>query len=418
MFQTSSNSVALHIGLRYTRAKQRNGFISFVSIFALVGMALGVFALIVVLSVMNGFDRELKQRLLRVVPHGNLSTHSPLIDWKSLYARIGDTQGLIAAAPFIEGKGLLAAGSVVKPIQIQGVNPKYEKNISAVHDHMIAGELAFIQPGQYGIVMGDLLAAHLGLRVGDKVSLTLPEVSVTPAGIFPRSKRFKLVGIFSVGAPVDQYLVLIHINDAQKLFRRGQAVDGLHLKFDDIYRAPTAVSELAEKLGEKVVGKDWSQTQGSLFQAVKMEKTVVGLMLSIIIAVAAFNIVTSLVMMVAEKRSDIAVLRTLGMSRWNIVSIFMVQGISLGFVGIVLGCVLGTVTAIWLPEIMSVVEALIGIQVFDPSVYFVAYLPSYWKLEDTILVCGLSSTICILATIYPAYRASTIEPAEALRYDI
>ena len=215
MFQTSSNSVAFHIGLRYTRAKQRNGFISFVSIFALVGMALGVFALIVVLSVMNGFDRELKQRLLRVVPHGNLSTHSPLIDWKSLYARIGDTQGLIAAAPFIEGKGLLAAGSVVKPIQIQGVNPKYEKNISAVHDHMIAGELAFIQPGQYGIVMGDLLAAHLGLRVGDKVSLTLPEVSVTPAGIFPRSKRFKLVGIFSVGAPVDQYLVLIHINDAQ-----------------------------------------------------------------------------------------------------------------------------------------------------------------------------------------------------------
>ncbi|WP_075185230.1 lipoprotein-releasing ABC transporter permease subunit [Teredinibacter haidensis] len=418
MFTSLSQSIPLYIGLRYINAKRRNGFIAFVSLFALVGMALGVFALIVVLSVMNGFDRELKERILRVVPHGFLTTSAPLVDWAALYSSIQQAPGLQAAAPFIEGKGLLSFGSTVKPIQLQGIDPAYEKNISAVGEHMILGELEYLQPGEYHIVMGALMARYMGLSIGDKVSITLPEVSVTPAGIFPRSKRFTLVGVFEVGAQVDQFLTLIHIRDAQKLFRRGKAVDGLHLKFDDIYRAPSAMNQLQQNIGEGVTAKDWSQTQGSLFQAVKMEKTVVGLMLSIIIAVAAFNIITSLVMMVAEKRSDIAVLRTLGMSRWGIVQIFMVQGIAIGFIGILVGAFAGIVTAIWLPQIMGFIESHTGMQVFDPSVYFVAYLPSEWKLSDTLMVCGLSTFIAILATIYPAYRASKIEPAEALRYDI
>lgn len=418
MITNLQNSLPLYIGLRYTRAKQRNGFISFVSLFALIGMALGVFALIVVLSVMNGFDHELKQRILRVVPHGFLSTKAPLLDWQPLAQKIQNTPGLLASAPYIEGQGLLSYAGTVKPIQIQGIDPEYERNISVVSNYMTLGTLENLQAGEYGIVMGRLVARYMGLTTGDKVSVTLPQVSVTPAGIFPRSKRFTLVGVFEVGAPVDQFLTLIHIDDAKKLFRKGEAIDGLHLKFDDIYRAPVAVQAMAKTLGDNYVAKDWSQTQGSLFQAVKMEKTVVGMMLGIIIAVAAFNIVTSLVMMVAEKRSDIAVLRTLGMTRWHIIKIFIVQGLSLGLGGILIGAVLGVATAVYLPNVMQIIEQVTGFQVFDPDVYFVAYLPSNWQPIDTLLVCSLASCIAFLATVYPAYRASKIEPAEALRYDM
>lgn len=414
----TSRSVPFYIGLRFTRAKRRNGFISFVSIFALVGMALCVFALIVVLSVMNGFDHELKQRLLRVVAHGSLTTEQPLEDWQGLQARIASTPGLMASAPYIEGKGLLTFDGQVRPIQIQGVDPNSETGISAVNEHMVVGDLHYLKPGEYGIIMGSLLARYLGLTPGDRVSVTLPEVSITPAGVFPRSKRFTLVGVFEVGAQVDQYLALIHMGDGQKLFRRGKAVDGLHLKFDDIYRAPPAVSALASELGEGYLARDWSQTQGSLFQAVKMEKTMVGLLLSILIAVAAFNIISSLVMMVSEKRSEIAVLRTLGLTRWGIMKVFMVQGSSLGVAGVVIGAVTGVITAVWLPQIMAAVESVTGFQVFDPNVYFVSYLPTDWQPMDTLLVCVLSLTVSVLATLYPAWRASRIEPAEALRYDM
>lgn len=418
MSKSSPLSVSLFVGLRYAKAKRRNGFIAFVSLFALAGMALGVFALIVVLSVMNGFDHELKQRILRVVPHGFVSSETPLSHWADLAARIKSSEHLLASAPFIEGKGLMSFGASVKPVQIQGIDPESEKNVSEVARFMVAGDLHYLQSGEYGIVMGALIARYMGLSIGDKVALTLPEVSVTPAGIFPRTKRFTLMGVFEAGAQVDQFLALIHIDDAQKLFRRGDTVDGLHLRFDDIYSAPAATALISASLGKDYVAKDWSQTQGSLFQAVKMEKTVVGLMLGIIIAVAAFNIVTSLVMMVAEKRSDIAVLRTLGMTRWGIVKIFVAQGLSLGFFGILIGALAGVATALWLPDIMHFFEQVAGFQVFDPNVYFVSYLPSQWRLEDTLLVCGLSTAVAFLATLYPAYRASMIEPAEALRYDI
>ncbi|WP_018016014.1 lipoprotein-releasing ABC transporter permease subunit [Teredinibacter turnerae] len=418
MIAQTSPSLPLFIGLRYIRAKRRNGFISFVSLFALGGMALGVFALIVVLSVMNGFDHELKQRLLRVVPHGFLSTSTPLHNWQALGEKIASTPELKAFAPYIEGQGLLSYAGNVKPIQIEGIDPQYESAISVVNQFMLVGDMAELKPGEYGIVMGSLIARFLGVTTGDKVSVTLPQVSVTPAGIFPRAKRFTLVGVFEAGAQVDQYLTLIHIDDAKTLFRTGGAVDGLHLKFDDIYRAPEAVQSLASRLGSGYVAKDWSQTQGSLFQAVKMEKTVVGLMLGIIIAVAAFNIVTSLIMMVAEKRGDIAVLRTLGMSRWDIIRIFMAQGIILGLGGIAIGAAFGVVTAVWLPDAMQLIESLTGFQLFDPNVYFVAYLPSQWQWQDTVLVCVMAVVVAVLATIYPAFRASQIEPAEALRYDL
>lgn len=410
-------ALTAHIGLRYTRAKRRNHFISFVSVFSLCGMALGVFALILVLSVMNGFDHELKQRILRVVPHGFLTTNEPLTDWRALAERIKGAPDLVGSAPFVGGQGLVSVTGDVRGLELQGVLPQRESQVSVVDQHMLIGRLDALQPGEYGIVLGSVLARSMGLTTGDRVTVTLPQVSVTPAGIFPRTKRFTVVGVFEVGAQVDQTLALIHLQDAQKLFRRGGAVDGLRLRFDDIYQAPQALSQLVEKLGPGFAGKNWSETQGSLFQAVKMEKTVVGVMLSIIVAVAAFNIVTCLVMMVAEKRTDIAVLRTMGMKPGDIVSIFMVQGTALGIAGIIVGAALGVPAALYLPEFVAWVEGVTGMHIFDPNVYFVSFLPSRFEWSDALVVCVTALIITVLATIYPSYRAARVAPAEALRYE-
>ena len=381
-------------------------------------MGLGVFALIVVLSVMNGFDHELKQRILRVIPHGYVTmTKGKLDDWQGLAAELKGWPDLVASAPFVSGQGLIAFGGTVRGIEIQGIQPEYEEKLSPIEEAMLAGSLADLQPGEYGIVLGRLAAQFLGLTLGDKVSVTLPVVSVTPAGIFPRTKRFQVVGVFEVNAPIDQTLTMIHLHDAQKLFRTGDAVDGLHLGFTDIYQAPDAMKNIGVQLGTDYKVLDWSQTQGNLFQAVKMEKTMTGVMLSIIVAVAAFNIITSLIMMVSEKRSDIAVLRTMGLRRGDIIKIFMVQGTTMGCTGIVVGAALGVFTAINLSGIVAFVEKSFGVQFFDPDVFFVSFLPSVWQWQDTVVVCVGAFLVCILATIYPAIKAAKIEPAEALRYD-
>lgn len=411
------NSLPWYIGLRYIRAKRRNGFIAFVSLFAFFGMALGVFALIVVLSVMNGFDNELKQRILRVVPHGYVSSTDKLQDWQGLQQKIANSPNLVASAPYIEGRALLSYGGTVRGVELQGILPEEESKVSEVAQYMLVGRLDFLEPGEYGIVLGSLVARAMGLTTGDRVTVTLPVVSITPAGIFPRSKRFRVLGVFEVGAQVDQSLALIHLHDAQKLFRMPDQVQGLRLKYTDIYRAPAQVKTMAQTLGPAYSAKDWSQTQGSLFQAVKMEKTVVGLLLSIIVAVAAFNIVTSLIMMVTEKRSDIAVLRTLGLPRRGIVQIFMVQGSVMGIAGVLCGAIIGVLGATYLSSIMAWIERNFSFQVFDADVYFVTHLPSVWRLDDTLTVCGFASVLSVLATVYPAYRASQIAPAEALRYD-
>jgi lipoprotein-releasing system permease protein len=412
------NFLPWYIGLRYTRSKRRNGFIAFVSLFALFGMALGVFALIVVLSVMNGFDRELKEHILRVVPHGYVGTVEPLEQWQDLAKNISGSEGLMASAPYIDGTALVSFEGGVRGIELQGIAPEYEKNVSLVANYMLLGQLDDLKAGDYGIVLGSIIARNLGVSLGDKVSLTLPIVSVTPAGVFPRSKRFTVVAIFEVNAQVDQSLAMIHVEDAQKLFRMPGRVEGLRLKFEDIYLAPQQIQALRESLGEDYVAKDWSQTQGSIFSAVKMEKTVVSLMLSIIVAIAAFNIVTSLTMMVAEKRSDIAVLRTLGLTPQDVIKVFMVQGTVMGFLGIAFGAFFGIIGAHFLPEIVAFVESTLNFQVFDADVYFVTAIPSQWKLNDTLWTCALAALVSFLATIYPSYRASQIAPAEALRYDI
>lgn len=410
-------NIPLYIGLRYTRAKRRNQFISFISAFSLVGMALGVMALIIVLSVMNGFDREMKERILSVVPHGYIDQVSSLEDWQSLARIVEQHPDVVAAAPYIASNAMVSYAGGFEAIELQGVVPEAEARVSIVDQRMLVGEMAVLQPGEYGIVMGRLLASRLMLTPGDKVRVTSPEINMTPMGAFTRSRSFTLVGVFEVKAQVDSTLALIHLQDAQK-FLRQPGVQGLHVKTNDLYSAGRVMAELRQQLGEQQFQvKDWSQTQGSLFQAVKMEKIVIGSLLMIIIAVAAFNIVSSLVLMVADKRSDIAVLRTMGVSARQVMAIFIVQGSAVGFIGTLIGAVLGCVIALSLTPIMGFLESLIGLQVFDPEVYFISQLPSLLLWQDVVFICGMALLLSFIATLYPAYRAARIEPAEALRYE-
>lgn len=416
-----SRSVSLLIGLRYTRAKRRNQFISFVSGFSLLGMALGVMALILVLSVMNGLDREMKERILRVVPHGFIDAEQPLTDWQPLAAEVEKHPHVVATAPYVDGSGVISLGRQGEWSQILGVLPEAEQRVSLIGDNMVAGNLEDLGSGEWGIVLGRTLARFIGVgSLGEQVTITTPQFSSTLLGPSPRTKRFTVVGIFEVGAQVDASLAMIHIDDAEKLYRTG-GVQGLHVKVDDIYQAAEVMQEVGRELSaedqQKYTVKDWSQTQGSLFQAVKMEKIMVMIMLMIIVAIAAFNIITSLVLMVADKRSDIAVLRTLGMSARQVMGIFVVQGSAVGIIGIVIGCVLGAVGAFYLADIVSWFEALLGHTVFDPNVYYIPSIPSHLELGDVVIVCSTAIVMSVLATLYPAFRASKIEPAEALRYE-
>ena len=409
-------NIPFYIGLRYTRAKRRNQFISFVSAFSLLGMALGVMALIIVLSVMNGFDREMKQCILSVIPHGFIDQQPQMQDWQAVARQVEQHPEVVATAPYIGGFALISYDRGVESIQLQGILPEAENRVSVLEQHMIVGSSTDLRPGEFGIVMGRLLARSLGIAPGDKVNLTLSDINITPAGVFPRTRPFTLVGVFEVGAQVDQTLAMIHIDDAKRLFRY-QGVQGLHVKVTDIYRAGPVMGELAGDFGESYTVKDWSQTQGSLFQAVKMEKIVIAALLCIIIAVAAFNIVSSLVLMVADKRSDIAVLRTLGLNARQVMAIFVVQGSAVGVAGTLIGALIGCVVAQTLNRIMNFFEALFGWQIFNPEVFFITQLPSVLMWQDVAFICGLALTLSVVATLYPAYRAAKIEPAEALRYE-
>lgn len=414
-------SPAVFIGLRYTRSKRRHQFISFVSAFSLIGMALGTLALIVVLSVMNGFDREIKQRILSVVPHVFMDEKPSMSNWQALSKKIADTPHLLASAPYIGSFAMLTSDRGVQGVEIQGVLPALEAQVSPINRYIVPPQrLENLQAGEYGIVLGHLLARQLGVGIGNTVVMTLPQVSVTPAGVYPRVKRFTVKGLFEVGAQLDQSLALIHLNDAQKLFRYGDAVQGLRLQSDNIYRAKDLSQHLAKRLrddfSQEYELRDWSQTQGSLFQAIKMEKRMITILLMIIIAVAALNIVTGLILMVSDKRSDIAVLRTMGMTTRQVVSIFMIQGSLVGVSGIVIGAILGCLLALNISTIVSWVEGLLGLYVFDPSVYFISQIPSDLRFADVFLICTVGIVLSVLATLYPAYRASQVEPAEVLRY--
>jgi|TARA_B110000196_G_scaffold45813_2_gene36169 lipoprotein-releasing system permease protein len=410
-------SLPLFIGFRYLAAKRRNHFISFISASSMVGMTLGVAVLILVLSVMNGFDRELRERILGMVPHGVIYERGGVEDWQALAKKVETFPGVIAAAPLTRLQGMFAYQGRVQGAMVTGIEPSAEARVSILPNHLVEGELSSLQDGSFHVVLGEILARRLNLTMGDKVTLMLPEATLSPAGILPRIKRLTVTGIFSVGAELDANLAVIHIQDARKLARLAGQAQALRVKTEDLFQAPRIVWELVSQLEGIYSGSDWTRTHGNLFQAIKMEKTMIGLLLLIIVAVAAFNIISTLVMVVTDKQADIAILRTMGASPRTILQIFMVQGLAIGFVGVAIGTVLGILAALSISDIIAWIERISGVQFLNGDVYFISYLPSQLLWTDVAMITSSALVLSFLATIYPAVRASKIQPAEALRYE-
>ena len=409
-------ALSLFIGLRYIRSKRRNGFVSFVSGFSFGAMALGVMALIAVLSVMNGFAREIHSRVLNVIPHIAIQRAAGLPRGVVLPG-LAQQPEVLGVAPYIEGFGMLRSGAAVQGVSVQGIDPAAEAAVTQIAAHMLVGELELLQPGEFGVVLGSMVARSLGVVTGDSVRLTLPEVSRTLAGVFPREKNLRVTGVFEVGAQVDSGLAFVHIDDAGRLYRRGDQIDGLRVRISEPLAAAAVARQLEQQLGDAYQVTTWGDQLGSLFTAMRMEKIVIGLLLSIVIAVAAFNIVANLVLMVAEKRKDIAVLRSMGMRARSVMRVFMVQGTSIGVLGILVDALLGCALGIWIGDLVAWFENLFGVNVFDPQVYFVSTLPSQLQALDVLLVCSGALLMSVLATLYPSWQASRVQPAEALRYD-
>ncbi|AXA54759.1 lipoprotein-releasing ABC transporter permease subunit [Pseudomonas thivervalensis] len=408
------------IGTRYTRAKRRNHFVSFISLTSIIGLALGVVVMIVVLSVMNGFDHEMRTRVLGMVPHATLETGEAISDWPSLAAKVKQNPQVLAVAPFTQMQGLLTNDGKVSKVLLNGIDPGLERQVSIIDNFMQQGKLDDLAPGSFGIVIGDKAAAKLGVAIGDKLTFVAPEVTVTPGGMFPRMKRFTVVGIFHVGAgELDGYLGVTNLQDLARLHRwKPDQVQGLRLKFDDLFQAPRVAWTIAQQLGEdRYYARDWTRTHGNLYQAIRMEKAMIGLLLLLIVAVAAFNIISTLVMVVNDKKGDIAILRTLGATPGQIMRIFMVQGTVIGVIGTFVGALVGMFAALNVSAAIAGLEGLIGHKFLNADVYFIDYLPSQLQSDDVLMVCGAALVLSFLATLYPAWRAARTQPAEALRYE-
>ncbi|MCG4455625.1 lipoprotein-releasing ABC transporter permease subunit [Pseudomonas sp. MMS21-TM103] len=410
--------LSLYIGTRYTRAKRRNHFISFISLTSMIGLALGVLAMIVVLSVMNGFQKEMSSRILGMVPHAVISGLEPLDDWSTVAAAAKRNPQVLAAVPFAELDGMLSYRGSMQPIQLQGIDPELEPQVSIIAEHMTQGRLSDLQAGEFGVVIGEITARRFQLKIGDRLALIVPEASSVPGGITPRMQAVNVVGVFKVGAELDSSLALLHVADAGQIQRLqpGQ-VASVRLKLQDLYQAPQVAAAIVSELGDGYRASDWTLTQGSLFSAMKMEKTMIGLLLLLIVAVAAFNIIATLIMVVADKGGDIAILRTLGATPGQIMGIFMVQGTVIGMVGTLIGAVLGILSALNVSQLVGWIERLSGQQVLSSDVYFISNLPSELLLTDVLLICGAAFALSFLATLYPSWRAAGIQPADALRYE-
>lgn len=411
--------IELAIGLRYTRAKRRNHFISFISLTSMLGIALGVTALITVLSVMNGFEKEVRGRILDMVSHLTVTTFEGRLDgWSDVVMQLKEHPQVTDAAPYIEAQGMLIQGRNVTGTLIRGVVPELEPGVSSVADKMQQGELVDLKPGEFGVILGRDLARKLGVDKGDKVTMVTPSANVTPAGVAPRLKRFTVVGIFYIGMyEYDSALAVINLDDARRLFRMQDAVTGVRAKLKDLFRSPQVRYELQQgELGNYWV-RDWSSYHANWFRAVKIEKRMIFLLLLLIIAVAAFNIVSTLVMLVTDKESDIAILRTLGASPRSIMGIFMVQGTLIGAIGTLLGIIGGISLSLNLDTVVPWLERTFGFQVLDPGVYYISELPSDLHWGDVWTISVVSLLLGVFATLYPAWRASRTQPAEALRYE-
>ena len=411
----------LFIGLRYTRAKRRNHFISFISLTSMVGIALGVAALIIVLSVMNGFQQELRARILGVASHLQITgVNNVLSDWQTLAANVEKNPHVEAAAPYIMAQGMLSYGQAVQGAIVRGVLPAQEERVAELGGHMRAGRLEDLKPGEFGIVLGVELAQSLGVVLGDKVVVLAPQGQFTPTGVVPRIKQFRVVGLFEIGMyEYDAGLALIHMDDAAKLYRMSDTVSGLRLKLDDLFRAPAVTHTLNTDLQSegRYFISDWTQQHANFFRAVQMEKRVMFLILALIVAVAAFNIVSTLVMAVTDKRADIAIMRTFGASPRSIMKIFIVHGALIGVIGTVSGAIFGVLIALNIETIVPFIEHVFNVQFLSKDVYYISDLPSELLWSDVATITVMSFVLSLLATLYPSWRAAKTNPAEALRYE-
>jgi lipoprotein-releasing system permease protein len=411
----------LFVGLRYTRAKRKNHFISFISMTSMVGIALGVAALIIVLSVMNGFQAELRNRILGVASHIEITEFTnQLSQWPALAAQVQEQPNIKASAPYIMAQGMLSNGQAVQGALIRGVLPSEEDKVADLGKSMKVGKLDDLEPGAFNIILGSDLAYTLGVNVGEKIVLMAPQGQFTPTGVVPRIKQFTVVGLFQIGMyEYDSGLALIHLQDAAKLYRMGDQVSGLRLKIDNLFDAPVMTAELTKSLtplGAYYI-TDWTQQHANFFKAIQLEKRVMFIILTLIVAVAAFNIVSTLVMAVTDKRADIAIMRTLGASPRSIMQIFIIQGALIGIIGTFFGAILGIVIALNIDTIIPFIENLFQVQFLAKDVYYISELPSKLEWSDTTTIIITSIILSLLATLYPSYKASKINPAEALRYE-
>lgn len=409
----------LLIGLRYTRAKRRNHFISFISLISILGIALGIVVLIVVLSVMNGFQTELRTRILGVASHVEISQFDgSLSNWQAVAQAAKTNPQVLGSAPYIMAQGMLSFDQSVQGALIRGILPAQEDQVVDLDKQMKVGRLADLHPGEFGIILGVDLARALGASRGSKITVIAPQGQVTPAGILPRLKQFTVVGIFEAGMSVyDSGLALMHMDDAAKLYRMDDKVSGVRLKLKDIYLAPRVARELATSLPGDFYVRDWTTQNVNFFRAVQMEKTVMFVIMFFIVAVAAFNIVSTLVMVVTDKQADIAILRTLGASPGSIMKIFIVQGTIIGVFGTALGVAGGLAVALNIDVVVPFIEHLLGIHFLAKDVYYISELPSQVEMSDVIAISSVSFILSLVATLYPSWRASKVNPAEALRYE-
>jgi len=409
----------LFVGLRYTRAKRRNHFISFISLVSMLGIALGIAALVTVMSVMNGFEREIRSRILGVAAHVQvLAVDGALADWPGVMAEARRNPQVSAAAPFVAAQGLLSSGAQVRGVFVRGIVPEMEDQVADLGAHMRSGRLADLQPGEFSIMLGADLARALRVQRGDRVTLVAPQGQVTPAGLVPRLKQFRVAGIFSVGHyEYDSGLALVRMEDAQALYRMGDAASGVRLKLANLYEAPRVAREIAKTVGTDAYVTDWTQQNANYFRAIQIEKRMMFIILTLIIAVAAFNLVSTLVMVVTDKHPDIAILRTLGASPASIMKVFMVQGTLIGVIGTALGVVLGVVLSLNIDVVVPAVERAFDFQILSREVYYISELPSQLVWRDVWTVAAVALGLAFAATIYPSWRAARVNPAEALRYE-
>ncbi len=412
--------LSLYIGLRYTRAKRRNHFISFISMASMLGIALGVMVLITVLSVMNGFDYQIRQRFFAIAPQITVLTGKNILnDWQKTYNKINQLPPVSGVAPYVSGKGMLINEGQIEGVQAVGIDPRIEPNISKIASKIKQGSLSSLQPGRYNMIIGWQLAQQLGISVGDRINLLTPQLNTTLVGVFPRYRRFTVSGIFHTGSDFgfETSVIYINIKDAAQLFSNSQAISGFHIKLHNLYEAPYVSHLIHTILPMNYSVTNWTIQFGAFFQALAMEKTMLFVILSLIIAVAIFNLISTLVMVVNDKQADIAILRTLGATPGMVMRTIMVQGALIGLVGTLIGLIVGVLLAAHITSITNWIQNMLGVHFLKSSVYFLDYLPSRIEFSDVIKVSVVALGLSIIATLYPARMAFRTQPAEALRYE-